>query len=185
MRFLFWDIETAPQEGFYWDAKARYIPHSMQEQHTTLLCMSWKYSDEDEVHNIRVPYGGIRNDERVVKKANDLLQHAADNNVVVVHQNGDSFDYKKVRARSVFHAHPPLPEIKKEFHTVDTLKEARKAGYDYKRLDYLDKYLHGHEAGKVVTRGWLLWRDVVSRHSTKKPPRPESSDNVALGPKGR
>ena len=32
-----WDIETAPQEGFFWQAKTDYIPHSMQEEDTTIL----------------------------------------------------------------------------------------------------------------------------------------------------
>ena len=167
MKYRFWDIETAPQSGYYWQAKTTYINDSMQEQCTTLLCISWKDSDEDEIHNIRVPYSDIRNDERVVKKANELLNEAADKGIIIVHQNGDRFDYKKVRARNRFYGFDPLPEIKKDLLTIDTLKEARRSAFDYNRLDYLDKHLHGAQAGKVETRGWLMWRDIVSIHSSK------------------
>lgn len=166
MRFLFWDIETAPQEGFYWRGNQDYIPHINQEQPTTILMFSWKYSDEDKIHNIKVSPKAIRDDYKVVKKANKLLNHAADNGVIVVHQNGNSFDYKHVRARNTIHRLPPIPKIKKDFLVVDTLLAARKAGYDYKRLDYLDKILHGPDAGKVETTGQLLWNDICSRHSS-------------------
>lgn len=165
MHYRFIDIETAPQEGFYWDAKVKYISHEFQEQCTTLLCASWKDSNEDMVHNVRVSLDDVRNDKKIVGKLNQLLQECADKNIILVYQNGDRFDYRKIRARSRVYDLPPLPELKTQLRTIDTLKEAKKAAHDYNRLDYLGKEFGG--LGKVETRGWLMWRDIVSRHTTK------------------
>lgn len=162
MKFCLWDIETAPQEGFYWDARTDYITHEFQEQCTTVLCAAWKYLDRHNVHSARVDAAKPRDDRALVEKLHKHLMRCGEENIIIVHQNGDKFDLPKIKARAIYYGLKPLPEL----ITVDTLKEARKIGFDYKRLDYLDKHLHG--IGKVETRGWLMWRDVVSRYSTQQ-----------------
>lgn len=167
VEFCFIDIETAPMESFHWSAKTDYIPHDFNSQETTILCASWKFSGEMGVKNTsihhkhkRLTYKSTRKDRRVVKDIINLLMLCADKNIIVVGQNGDRFDLPKIRCRGIIHRLPPIPKLT----TVDTLKESRKLGFDYNRLDYKDRLLHGK--GKVETRGWPMWRDVVHRDST-------------------
>lgn len=168
MKLLFADIETAPMKSFHWDPKVDYIPHSFNVEPTTILCASWKLDGEGvkntSIHhfNKRLTAKSVRNDKQVVKRLHALLMEAAEENHVIVAQNGDRFDLPKIKSRCLYYGLPPIPKLT----TVDTLKEARKLGFDYKRLDYLDKYLHGHDAGKVETRGWLMWRDIVDPYSS-------------------
>jgi len=168
MNFLLCDIETAPMQSFHWDPRVDYIPHDFNTQPTTLLCASWKLDDSGvkntSIHhfNKRLTHRSVRNDKQVVKRLHSLLMEAAEENWVIVAQNGDRFDLPKIKSRCLYYDLPPIPKLV----TVDTLKQARKLGFDYKRLDYLDKYLHGHDAGKVETRGWLMWRDIVEPHSS-------------------
>lgn len=142
----------------------------MNTQPTTILMAAWrkpgKKIESVTVHdfNQRLTHDTVRNDKGVVKVLHDLLMWAADENIILVYQNGDRFDLKKIINRSIYHRLKPIPE--KHLVTVDTLKQARLMGFDYNRLDFLDKYLHGYDAGKVETRGWLMWRDVVEKRST-------------------
>ena len=162
-RFMAWDVETAGMESFHWQAKTDYIPHSMNEQCTTILCAAWR-GVNGKIQTCAIDPKDVRNDESVVRRIHKELMRCAEDNIIIVHQNGDSFDIPKMKARFLFYRLPPLPKLT----TIDTLKRCRGIGFDYRRLDYLDKFLHGEDAGKVETRGWAMWDDIVSRHSTLK-----------------
>lgn len=159
------DIETAPMRSYHWKPKTRYIPHNMNEEPTTILMAAWrkpgKKIEHISVHDFhkRLTYTSVRDDKGVVKKLHDLLMWCAEENVILVYQNGDRFDLPKINSRVIYHRLKPLPID--QFVTVDTLTNARKMGFDYNRLDFLDRHLHGYDKGKVDTRGWEMWRDVV------------------------
>jgi len=166
--FMAWDIETAPQESFVFDAKVEYIQATMQQQCTTIICAAWRGLN-GKIQTTKIDPRNPRDDLMVVTRIHKELMRCGENNVIVVHQNGDKFDLPKVVARILYwrargYNLPTLPKIV----TIDTLKKARAIGFDYKNLNYLDKYLHGENAGKVETRGWLMWDDIVSRHSSLK-----------------
>lgn len=167
MKIVCLDVETAPMKSFHWQAKTKYISDGFNEQPTTLLCASWKVGDSPientSIHHYqkRLTEKSVRKDKPVVKRLHELLMQGAEENWVFVAQNGDRFDLPKIKSRCLYYGLAPIPKL----ITVDTLKVARKLGFDYNRLDYLDKFLHGHDAGKVETRGWLMWRDVVSEFS--------------------
>lgn len=159
------DIETAPMEAYAWQPKVEYIGHEMVEQCTTVICASFRHPKTKQIQTLAVSPKSVktvRNDREVCNNIHRLLTYCGENNVVIVSQNGDRFDLPKLRARFIFYRFKPLPPL----ITVDTLKQARAiGGFDYKRLDFLDKFLHGQ--GKVETRGWPMWRDIVSTHSTE------------------
>lgn len=134
----------------------------MQEQCTTILCAAWKLLDGKCVQSVSVDPADPRDDKQVVIALHKQLMRCAEENIVIVWQNGDRFDLRKINARVVNYRLPQIPKIT----TIDTLKKARALGFDYNRLDYLDKYLHGDKAGKVETRGFAMWRDIISRHTT-------------------
>ena len=149
------DIETAPMLSFHWQAKTEYVGHEMNIQSTTIICASYRDPRNKRIVTISIDPRKPRDDKAICGKLNRLLQWCANENVVLLYQNGDRFDMPKMEARFIYHGLAPLPRML----SVDTLKEARKFGFDYKRLDFLDKHLNG--IGKVETRGWPMWRDIV------------------------
>ena len=157
--------------SYHWRDKTRYIPHNMNEETTTILMAAWRLPDKKKPEHVsikdfnkRLTYTTVRNDKGVVKKLHELLMWCAEENIIVVHQNGDKFDIPKINSRVIYHRLKPLPI--KHIVTVDTLKNSRQMGFDYNRLDFLDRHLHGYDKGKVDTRGWEMWRDIVEYRST-------------------
>ena len=162
--FIFWDIETAPMECLQFQAKTDYITHDCVVEPTTLICGAWKYSGNKTIHSVEINPRQPRNDKKVVTELHKMLMDCAENNHILVHQNGDRFDIPKLESRAIYYGLPPLPT--RCLTVVDTLKQARKFGFDYHRLDFLDRYLCG--AGKVEHRGFAMWKDIVSKHSDLK-----------------
>jgi len=167
MKFLPIDIETAPMESFHWDKRTDFIASGFNEQETTILCASFRKPGKKietvsiADFNKKLTYRSVRKDKGVTKVLQELLTWCADENIVVVYQNGDRFDLPKIIGRTVAHRLPAIP--RKFLTTIDTMKKARVLGMDYCNLDSMDKRLNG--AGKVVTRGWHMWQEIVSRHS--------------------
>jgi len=162
------DIETAPMLSFHWGAKTEYIPHDFNVQPTTILCAAWRFPGKKietvsvKDFNNKLTFKSVRKDKGVTQKLHEVLTWCAQNDVIVIYQNGDRFDLPKIMSRVLYHRLPPLPPL----DTVDTLKQSRKLGLDYNRLDYKDKFLHGHSAGKVKNRGWPMWGEIVHPEST-------------------
>jgi len=154
-RILPIDIETAPMLSFHWQAKTEYVGHEMNIQPTTILCVSYRDPKDKKLKTIAVDPRRVKDDKPLCKRLNTLLHWCARENIVLLAQNGDRFDMPKIEARFIVHRLPPLPKML----TIDTLKESRKFGFDYHRLDYKDNLLHGK--GKVKTRGWDMWKDIV------------------------
>ena len=152
-------------EGLIFQAKTRYVPHEQITQWTTLACASWAI-DDGPIQSVSLANkpSKFKADERddlcVVKRLHELLMLGADGDVVFVGQNINRFDIRKIEARCIHHRLDPLPQLT----TVDTLLQARKFGFDYYRLDYLDWHLHGK--GKVQHRGFPMWRDIASKRSS-------------------
>lgn len=156
-------------KSYHWQAKTEYVPHDFNVQPTTILCASWRIPGKKKVESVgvndfhkRLTYRSVRKDKQVVKTLQELLTWCADENIIVVYQNGNRFDLPKIKNRVVYHRLPSIPKLT----TIDTLQQARKLGFDYNRLDYLDRFLHGHDAGKIVTRGWRMWKDAVEEYTT-------------------
>ena len=170
MDYLVIDIETAPMESFHWSKRTDFIASCFNEQETTILCAAWRLPNgKIETTSIadfhkRLTYKSVRNDKGVTKKLGELLTWCADENIIVVYQNGNRFDLPKIVGRTIVHRLPAIP--KKHLVTVDTLLKARGLGLDYANLDYRDKLLNGQ--GKVETRGWAMWHDIVGRDSNHK-----------------
>lgn len=138
-KILFWDIETAPMKAWVWGRKEQWIPQQNILQKWHIICASWKWEGEDEVHSVSVLDSksrfrkNPRDDYMVVKQIYKTLNYAD----ILVHHNGDSFDLKRAKTRGIIHGLGPLPKIK----TVDTLKQARKHfNFPSNKLDDIAEY---------------------------------------------
>lgn len=147
---LFFDIETAPIEGYTWemfDANVVAV-----KRPTYMMAWAAKWQGSKRVIARTLPdYSAYKklptDDSALVKELHGLLD-AAD---IVIAHNAD-FDCKKTNARFLANALPPPSPYK----TFCTLKLARRAfKFDSNKLDTLGGYLG---VGRKVTHtGIKLW----------------------------
>ena len=92
---------------------------------------------------------GDEDDYKLVKELWDLLDKAE----IVIAQNGDAFDLKKINARFIYHNLPPPSP----YRTIDTLKVARRYfAFSSNKLDHLGATLG--LGRKLEHEGFPLWR---------------------------
>jgi len=141
-KILLFDIETALMEVYVWGLYKQYIPHTNiikdeSGNEKTWYCLSWAAKwlyDETMLSDIVTPDESIaRDDSRILKSIWKLIDEAD----IVIAQNGDKFDIRKLNARFIVNEiYPPSP-----FRSVDTLKVARREfQFDSNSQDYLPKH---------------------------------------------
>lgn len=139
-RILIFDVETAPAIVATFSLYPESINHTNIIKDWFIICASWKELGAKKVDSVAITKAG--DDYNVVKKLRNALASAD----VLIGQNLDKFDIKKLTARLMYHRLPPLPHIP----TIDTLKESKKvSSHISHRLDYLCKHLNGQ--GKLDT----------------------------------
>lgn len=122
-------------------------------KHPKIICISYKFEDQDEVHNLR--WDGKQDDKTLLSLFIDVLNQA---DVIVAH-NGDRFDLPWIRTRALFHK----LEMRPKYKSVDTLKIARhRYKFPSNRLDDLGDYLG---VGRKIKTDRQLWIDTVCNGS--------------------
>ena len=156
-RVIFYDIETAPSLGFYFDLwKEGNIVSTVQSWF--VLSFAYKVQGEKKIHyHCLADYPGYdknkTDDKALVTDLHRLVFSRAD---CLIGHNINRFDDRKSRARFLAHNLPPHPPIK----TIDTLKLARRVfKLDSNRLADIGEYLG--LGGKHVTTGWKLWEACI------------------------
>jgi len=156
-RILIYDIETSPNEGWFWRAGYKLnIDANQITKERAIICLSYKWLGEDEVYNLA--WDQDQNDKFLVEQFINVLNEA---DLIVAH-NGDNFDIKWLKTRALFHRlhYNMLPK----YNQFDTLKVAKSKLYcNSNRLDYIAKLLGF--GGKIRTR-YNLWEDVC-RHNDR------------------
>jgi uncharacterized protein YprB with RNaseH-like and TPR domain len=151
-RVAFFDIETAPHLGFYFDRwRDGNIVENYRLSYIYGFCYRWQ--GESKIHSHFLPdyplFGKDIHDDRAL--CGDLwkLFDTAD---VLIAQNGDRFDVKQTNTRlKINKFKPPSP-----FKTIDTLKISKKYfAFDSNRLDEVGKALT--VGRKMATTGKTLW----------------------------
>lgn len=134
-KVLLLDIETSPIEAYVWGLFDQNIGLNMIKADWSVLSYSAKWLDEDKIfyadnRNAK----NVRDDKKLLKGIWDLLD-AAD---VVIGQNSDRFDLKKLNARFIKHGMgKPSP-----YRTMDTLKMAKKSfAFTSNKLEYMSSTL--------------------------------------------
>ena len=132
-RRLFFDIETSPNIGLFWQAGyKKNIDYSNIIQERAIICICYKWEDEKEVHALT--WDSRQNDKKMLQ---DFIK-VANQAVELVGHNGDKFDLAWIRTRCVFHRIDMFPK----YLTIDTLKVARaKFRFNSNKLDYIAEYL--------------------------------------------
>jgi uncharacterized protein YprB with RNaseH-like and TPR domain len=154
---LFFDIETSPNVGFFWEAGYdKQIPYDNIIKERAIICICYKWEGKDKVYSLN--WDANQCDKKLLKEFIKVAESADE----LIGHNGDKFDLKWIRTRCLIHNIRMMPE----YTTVDTLKVARsKFKFNSNRLDYIAKFL-GH-GGKNNNSGFGLWREVIINKSKK------------------
>ena len=149
-RRLFFDIETSPNIGFFWQSgfKLNIGPQNIIKERA-IICICYKWEDEKETHSLN--WDSKQNDKKMLQ---DFVKVLNESDEIIGH-NGDKFDMAWVRTRCLFHGLDLFPK----YHTVDTLKIARsKFKLNSNKLNYIAQFLG---IGQKIKTDYDLWKNIV------------------------
>lgn len=149
-RVLLLDIETSPNIGYTWGSFETDVIEIIRPWQ--LLSFAYKWLGKKTRCVALCDKKGYKpgcDDKAILQDLWDVLNEAD----VVVAQNGDEFDIKKINTRFIkFKMSPPSP-----YKTVDTLKIARsRFAFNSNRLNDLGQFLGCGE--KMKHQGFGLWK---------------------------
>jgi uncharacterized protein YprB with RNaseH-like and TPR domain len=153
-RRLFFDIETSPNIGMFWQAgyKQR-IDYSNIIKERAIICICYKWEDEKEVYSLN--WSKSQDDKKMLQEFVKIAEQASE----MVGHNGDKFDLAWIRTRCLFHGIEMFPT----YTTIDTLKVSRsKFKFNSNKLDYIAKFLG---IGNKIKTDFGLWKDIVLNSS--------------------
>lgn len=159
-KVLILDIETLPMEAYIWSIRQDGIPLSMVKEDWSVLSFAYKWLGEEKVYYYDVQgQKDLRNDKKILKK----IWKALDECDIVVGQNSDMFDLKKLNTRFLKHGMQPPSSYRK----MDTYKIAKRHfSHTSNKLEYLTtehntkytKLSHGNYPG------FELWKQCLRRN---------------------
>lgn len=154
-RILILDIETFPNQGYFWDLWHEIKSTEFIENYWYILCWCAKWYGEKEVFSSALPdflkeyKNNSENDRFILEKLGKLLDEC---DVVIAH-NAKKFDLKKIRTRFIYHG----LKVPSPYRIIDTLEIARNSfSFPSNRLDALGEFLG---VGRKVKHGGFkeLW----------------------------
>lgn len=135
-RILFLDIETSPILAHVWQLFDNNVSLNQVVSDWHLLSWSAKWADEDKIIYMDQRNAKDIQDDKALLEGVWKLLDAAD---VVIWQNGDHFDKKKLNARFILTGLKPPSS----YRTIDTYKLAKKHfGFTSNKLEYMSKKLN-------------------------------------------
>lgn len=157
-RVLLFDIETSPIVSYTWGLFDQNVGLEQVKEDWSVLAWAAKWEGESKIFYADTrKEKDVRNDKRILLQLWSLLDQAD----IVIGQNLDKFDVKKVNARFLIHGmQPPSP-----YRTIDTLKLARKRfGMTSNKLAYLsDKLCPDHKKDEHKEfPGFKLWKECLA-----------------------
>ncbi len=156
-RTIFYDIETAPSLGYYYDLwKEGNIVSTVQPWF--MLSFAYKVQGERKIHyHCLADYPGYSKNKKCDKAlVTDLHRLVFSSATCLVGHNIDCFDSKKSKARFLYHGLPPTRPIP----TIDTLKILRRVfKLESNRLAVAGEFLG--LGGKTVTTGWKMFEAAI------------------------
>jgi DNA polymerase elongation subunit (family B) len=150
-KILTFDIETSPNLCFTWGFYEQNVIKVVRPWY--LLTVGYKWLDEAKAHVLSLPdfktfKTDVQNDKELAEAVWKLLDKAD----IVITQNGDAFDIKKLQTRFLLHGLPPPSPFK----SVDTKKTSKKHfSFVNNKLDNLGEELG--LGGKMHHEGFELW----------------------------
>lgn len=147
---LFFDIETSPNIGLFWQAGYKQkIDYENIISERAIICICYKWQVNEKVYSLN--WDAKQNDKKMLE---DFIKVTNEADELVAH-NGDKFDLAWIRTRCLFHGIPMFPT----YVTIDTLKQSRsKFKFNSNRLDYIGKFLG---VGQKIETSYGLWKSIL------------------------
>lgn len=156
-KILTLDIETAPITAYTWGLWKQNIGLNQIKTDWHLLAWAAKWLGEKQVHYMDNRNAkDITDDKHLLIELIKLLNHAD----IVITQNGEQFDLKKISARAVINGLSPI----KPCASTDILKEGRKVfSFTSHKLEYVsDKINKKYKKFKHEKySGFELWSAIL------------------------
>lgn len=155
-RILVIDIETSPLITYTWGIVDQNIGLNQIVEDWHLLSFSAKFVGEKKIYyKDQRNAKDITNDKPLLEEIKTLL----DQSDVVVGQNSDNFDLKRINSRMIIHDMKPPSSYKK----IDTLKIARKHfAMTSNKLEYLSgKLCVKKKSQHKKFSGFELWKECM------------------------
>lgn len=152
-RRLFFDIETSPNIGTFWQAgyKKMISPEDIIKERA-IICICYKWEDDKEVGWLS--WDRKQNDKKLLEQFIKVANQADE----MVGHNGDKFDLAWIRTRCLFHRIEMFPT----YRTIDTLKVSRsKFKFNSNKLNYISDYLG---FGQKIKTEFGLWKDILLKN---------------------
>lgn len=159
-KILIFDIETSPILAYTWGLFDVTLGLNQIKTDWSILAWAAKWLGDPASKTMYMDNRGaknIENDKVLVKGLADLLNQAD----IIITQNGDKFDVKKLNARAAIHGLPPI----KVCRSTDTLKESRKVfAFTSHKLEYMtDKLNTKYKKLKHEEYpGFELWKAILN-----------------------
>lgn len=147
---LFFDIETSPNIGLFWEAGyKKNIDSSNIIKERAIICICYKWEDQKEVHSLN--WDAKQNDKRMLESFIKVINQSDE----AIGHNGDRFDLAWIRTRCLFHGISMIPR----YTTIDTLKIARqKFRFNSNKLNYIADFLG---FGEKIKTEFGLWKRIM------------------------
>lgn len=154
---LFFDVETSPNIGMFWEAGyKKNIPYENIIKERAIICICYKWEGDAKVNGLT--WDKRQNDKSMLSEFIKIANSADE----LIGHNGDRFDLPWIRTRCLYHRIPMFPQ----YQSIDTLKISRsKFRFNSNRLDYIAKFL-GFE-GKIKT-DFDLWKKILLDNDRKE-----------------
>lgn len=159
-KILLLDIETAPVLGYVWGLWDQNVALNQIKSDWHLLSWSAKWLEHPPnkiMHMSQKNAKNIEDDSKILKGLWKLMDEAS----VIIWQNGDKFDKKKINARFLLNGLPPPSS----YRTIDTLKISKKHfALTSHKLEYMsDKLAKKFKKLKHKNYpGFELWKAVLA-----------------------
>lgn len=159
-RCLVFDIETSPITAYAWGLHEQNITLDQLKTDWHLLAWAAKWYGDPASKTMYMDNSKARNihdDRALVKGLADLLNQAD----VVITQNGEKFDIRKLNARAAINRLPPIKPCK----STDILKEGRKVfKFTSHKLEYVSDRLNDRykKLKHEEYPGFKLWTAIMS-----------------------
>jgi DNA-directed RNA polymerase subunit RPC12/RpoP len=159
-KILVFDIETSPITAYTWGLFDQNIGLNQIKRDWHLIGWAAKWLGEPASKTMYMDNSkaaDITDDKKLVQGLADLLNQAD----IVVTQNGEQFDTKKLNARAIINRLPPI----KPYKSTDILKEGRKVfKFTSHKLEYMADKLNT-KYKKLDHReypGFELWSAILN-----------------------
>lgn len=137
-KILIFDIETSPITAYVWGLYDQTIGLNQIKSDWYLIAWAAKWYDEPASKTMYMDNRKAKNiqDDRKLVEGLAVLLNEAD---IIITQNGDKFDVKKLNARAAINGLPPI----KPCMSTDILKEGRKVfSFTSHKLEYITEKLN-------------------------------------------